>query len=205
MESTLYIFIYSLFRVIKLTRSQSLARSFYYTLQLVNKNRKRALSMTYSLFNNFTRESNLNRVWICPKQGMVARLSSLIMAYNTRSRLLIQYSDWAFRDRRRLPVFSTSSVNIRLLSPAFKQGPKIAGVFEFFWPKRGRGFNPSTAPLYPTMGQVPPQVPTGDSIVPLCFCCVTVKPVLSGHPQDPRRLIVTKMPVPIITKCQCYL
>ena len=39
------VFIHSLFRIIKLTRSQSLARSFYDTSQLVNKNRTRALSM----------------------------------------------------------------------------------------------------------------------------------------------------------------
>ena len=48
-------FMPSLYRIIKLTRSQSLARSFYYTSQLVNKNRTRALSMTYSLFKHPSR------------------------------------------------------------------------------------------------------------------------------------------------------
>ena len=46
MERALYTFIHLLFRIIKLTRSQSFrARSFYDTSQLVNKNRTRALSM----------------------------------------------------------------------------------------------------------------------------------------------------------------
>ena len=39
MESALAVFIHLLPRIIKLTRSQSLTRSFYYTSQLVNKNR----------------------------------------------------------------------------------------------------------------------------------------------------------------------
>ena len=49
-----------------------------------------------------------------------------------------------------------------LLSP--KQGPKTEGVVLhrvciFFCPKQGQGLKPSAAPLYSTMGQVPP--PTG--------------------------------------------
>ena len=47
------VFIHSLFRIIKLTRSQSLAGSFYDTLQLVNKNRTRALSMKLSQPSHF--------------------------------------------------------------------------------------------------------------------------------------------------------
>ena len=73
--------------------------------------------------------------------------------------------DRAANDERRVsfPDFPVKPESVYFASCS-KQGLEMdavilhrVGLLEYFSPKQGQGFKPSVAPLYPSMGQVPPR------------------------------------------------